>query len=98
MLFLSLGESYLDCCERILNTLVCIESHQDETYLIVAHQGLLRCILGFLLRVEVSKLGTSWVRSSGVLTLSTGTLFIDGILSCLNFNPSDYVHRWDPCS
>ena len=48
------GESYLDCCERILNTLVCIETHQDETYLIVAHQGLLRCVIGYLLRVEVN--------------------------------------------
>lgn len=50
------GESYLDCCERILNTLVCIESHQDETYLIVAHQGLLRCVIGYLLRVELDQI------------------------------------------
>jgi broad specificity phosphatase PhoE len=49
------GESYLDCCERILNTLVCIESLQDETYLIVAHQGLLRCVIGYLLHVEVKQ-------------------------------------------
>ena len=50
------GESYLDCCERILNTLVCLETPQDQTFLVVAHQGLLRCVLGYLLRVPIDEI------------------------------------------
>jgi len=30
--------------------------HLDETYLIVAHQGLLRCLLGYLLHIDLDKI------------------------------------------
>ncbi len=43
------GESYMDCCRRILPVLVELE-HCHHNVLVVAHQAILRCVFGYLLR------------------------------------------------
>lgn len=49
------GESYIDCCNRILPCLeeLELERRQGENpLLIVAHQAILRCIFGYLLKCQ----------------------------------------------
>ena len=55
-----LGESYVDCCERLVPFL---ERFEDECrsgstapLLIVAHQAILRCIFGYLLDTDITEI------------------------------------------
>lgn len=50
-----LGESYVDCCRRILPILEKME-RSSEHLLIVAHQAILRCVVTYLLRGDLRKL------------------------------------------
>ena len=52
------GESYIDCCKRILPILEKME-RSTEHLLIVAHQAILRCIVTYLLQGDLRKLPTT---------------------------------------
>lgn len=43
------GESYVDCCHRVAPILAQMEAEEDNL-IIVAHQAILRCIFGYLLK------------------------------------------------
>lgn len=55
-----LGESYLDCCERLIPFLQRFEEEcrcgSESTLLVVAHQAILRCIFGYLLDRDPSEI------------------------------------------
>ena len=55
MYFAFTGESYIDCCKRILPILEKIET-STEQLLVVAHQAILRCVVTYLLRGDMRKL------------------------------------------
>eukprot|EP00095_Tigriopus_kingsejongensis_P011194 snap_masked-scaffold263_size232787-processed-gene-0.5 protein:Tk11194 transcript:snap_masked-scaffold263_size232787-processed-gene-0.5-mRNA-1 annotation:"6-phosphofructo-2-kinase fructose- -biphosphatase 3" len=51
------GESYVDCCRRVMPILVKME--EEDNLVIVAHQAILRCFFGYLLKrpmVEVPQI------------------------------------------
>ena len=58
ILFCFAGESYIDCCKRILPILEKME-RSTEHLLIVAHQAILRCIVTYLLQGDLRKLPTT---------------------------------------
>ena len=45
---LNAGESYVDCVRRL--TPIILEMEEHHTLVVVAHQAVLRCIFGYLLR------------------------------------------------
>jgi len=49
------GESYIDCCQRILPIMEKMEE-SDENLMIVAHQAILRCIVTYLVKGDMRKL------------------------------------------
>ncbi len=49
------GESYIDCCNRILPILERIESN-DGHLLVVAHQAILRCMATYFLKGDLTNL------------------------------------------
>jgi len=49
------GESYIDCCQRIIKVLERMET-SNEDLLIVAHQAILRCVVTYFLRGDMNKL------------------------------------------
>ena len=58
-----IGESYIDCCNRILPfleefELECQHGESTSPLLIVAHQGILRCIFGYLLKSKMEEIPT----------------------------------------
>jgi len=50
------GESYMDCCQRILPVMEQLEQCDEATVLLVAHQAILRCIVTYLLKGDLRKL------------------------------------------
>ena len=55
------GESYIDCCHRIVPFLEafeveCRESEASSGILVVAHQAILRCIFGYLLKSKLEEI------------------------------------------
>ena len=49
------GESYIDCCQRIIKLLERMET-TNENLLIVAHQAILRCVVTYFLKGDMQKL------------------------------------------
>ena len=49
------GESYIDCCQRIIKLLERMET-STENLLIVAHQAILRCVVTYFLKGDMQKL------------------------------------------
>merc|ERR1712223_250008 len=49
------GESYIDCCNRIVHLLERMET-SHENLLIVAHQAILRCVVTYFLKGDLRKL------------------------------------------
>jgi len=55
------GESYIDCCHRLVPFLeefeqLCHEAKSSSAILVVAHQAILRCIFGYLLKSKVEEI------------------------------------------
>ena len=60
-LFYFTGESYIDCCHRIAPFLEefeveCREAEASSGILVVAHQAILRCIFGYLLKSKLEEI------------------------------------------
>jgi broad specificity phosphatase PhoE len=55
LLSLLSGESYIDCCNRVIPILEQMET-SPEPLLIVAHQAILRCVVTYLLKGDLGKL------------------------------------------
>ena len=56
-----IGESYIDCCHRLIPfleefELLCHETKSSSGILVVAHQAILRCIFGYLLKSKVEEI------------------------------------------
>jgi len=49
------GESYIDCCQRIVGLLERLET-SNENLLICAHQAILRCVVTYFLKGDLKKL------------------------------------------
>ena len=55
------GESYVDCCHRLVPfleefELACHEAKPSYGILVVAHQAILRCIFGYLLKSKLEEI------------------------------------------
>ena len=55
------GESYIDCCNRIIPFLEkfeseCCKADTSSGILVVAHQAILRCIFGYLLKSKLDEI------------------------------------------
>merc|ERR1719323_326346 len=74
------GESYIDCCQRLLPVLEKMEN-SPEHLLIVAHQAILRCIVTYLLKGDMRKLPNTKIPQHSLIrvTYLNGENIIDYI-------------------
>jgi len=74
------GESYIDCCKRLVPVLEKMEN-SPEHLLIVAHQAILRCIVTYLLKGDLRKLPNTKIPQHSLIrvTYLNGENIIDYI-------------------
>ena len=86
------GESYIDCCKRILPLLEKME-HSEEPLLIVSHQAILRCIVTYFLNGDLRKLPNMKIPQHCLIRVThmNGENMIDYIRTPIDHNEQGVV-------